>query len=93
MDQLRQFSIKKLKNRRGKNIQPSEKNTDFSIFELVSGHNLFQGKKNTVPLPHGIKYGFIKVLGITVVCVHSVFFLGYDVTNLMIYTGKFVNLV
>ena len=30
---------------------------------------------------------------ISVVCVHNIFFLGYDGTNLMIYTEKFVNLM
>ena len=34
-----------------------------------------------------------KTFGISVVCVHNVFFLEYHGTKLMIYTAKFVNLV
>ena len=50
LDQLRHFSRKKLKNilEKKKNTAPGKKITVFSRFEWVSGHNLFQRKKNTV---------------------------------------------
>ena len=50
---------------------------DFSI--LIFGDNLYIHLLNFICTHH---------FGITVVYVHSVFFLGYDGTNLMIYSRK-----